>query len=60
MKRISLYKCWVFIAQMQSTAARTQRPRVRIPLKPRKFFFLGGGGGGGWEGGLISQLLKLR
>ena len=40
---------WVFIAQLESTAALTRRPRVRIPLKPRKLFF-----------GLFSQLFKLR
>ena len=34
---------------IMSTAALTQRPRVRIPLKPRKTFFRA-----------ISQLLKLR
>ena len=31
---------WAFIAQLvKHSAARTQRPRIRIPLKPRKSFF---------------------
>ena len=40
---------WVFIAQLGEHCSVTQRPRVRIPLKPGKPFF-----------GLFSQLLKLR
>ena len=30
---------WAFIAQMVEHYSATQRPCVRIPLKPRKFFF---------------------
>ena len=39
---------WVFIAQWWSTAALTQRPWVRIPLKFRKLF------------AVYLQLLKLQ
>ena len=40
---------WVFIAQAGRALQPTQRPRVRIPLKPRNPFFRA-----------FSQLLKLR
>ena len=40
---------WVFIAQLVEHCSTTQRPQVRIPLKPRKTFFRA-----------TSQLLKLR
>ena len=35
------FSVWVFIAQWESTAERTQKLRVRILLKPRKKFLSG-------------------
>ena len=35
------YSIWVFIAQLLEHCSATQRSRVLIPLKPRKFFFSG-------------------